>query len=448
MRTRMFGLLSLALLWTASPAAARWGMPEPLTERGVVVEEIYSQIMVAGVVVFAIVFAWLVLVLWRFRAHTGHGRSTHEHERENLKAELGWTIIPLMIVLWVGWIGYVGLLELDEGYTDDEAFMELKVVGSMYAWTANYGEGVRVSSSWASSLEEMVPMVVPADVPVHINLTGADVLHAMNIIDANRAYVWISDANPSGAYQYNHGTIVFPEGEYRVQCKEHCFNPGHARMQGRISAVPMAEYQEWLEVKRLEVGADLLSHLDVTVMDGALATDADLSAAKGTRFIIKASNSLAEAVTLTAPGASLTLPAGTYDYMVINAPEPGEIVLSSSAGGNLTFTIFDAEVFPVELGEYYIRPGGDNLNPKEDWEMKAGTTYLVKIANVGSALHNLYIGNYDPSGSSVSEWMSIDIAAGDTASFVMTPETDMTWDTWCNITGHAGQGMVGTAQAS
>ncbi len=439
MRTRMFGLLPLALLWIASPASARWGMPEPLTERGVIVEEIYSQIMVAGLIVFAIVFAWLVIVLWRFRAHTGHGRSTHEHERENLKAELGWTIIPLMIVLWVGWIGYVGLLELDEGYSEEEAYTEIHVVGVRYSWTAHYGDGVRVTSSFdPADPDNMVPIIVPADRPVRINLTADenDILHAMNILDANRAYVWISDANPIGAYKYNHGTIVFPEGKYLIQCKEHCFNPGHAYMKGRIEAVPVAEYEEWLEVKRLEAGASLLSHIDVNVADGAITTDADLSAVKGTRFIVKASNTLGEAVTLTAPGAQVTLPAGATQYFAINAPEPGQLTLSSTAGGNLTFTILDAEVFRVELNEY-------NIIPKL-MRMEAGKTYLVQVENTGAQGHNLFIGTLND-GTSLVEWKSVDIAGGDTASFVMTPETAMTWDTWCNIPGHVGLGMVGTA---
>ncbi len=443
MRTRMFGLLSLALLWIASPASARWGMPEPLTERGRIVEDIYSQIMIAGLVVFVIVFAWLMLVLWRFRAHTGHGRATHEHERENLKAELGWTIVPLIIVLWVGWISYGGLLALDEGYTDEETYTEIQVVGVRYSWTAHYGDGVRVTSSFdPADPNNMVPIIVPADVPVRINLTAdeADILHAMNILDANRAYVWISDANTNGPTKYNHGTMVFPEGDYLVQCKEHCFNPGHAYMKGKITAIPVEEYEEWLKVKRLEAGADLLSSLDVAVGQGTLTTDADLSAVKGTRFIVKASNTLGEAVTLTAPGAQLTLPAGATDYLAINAPEPGQVTLSSSAGGNLTFNIIDAEVFEVELNEYNIIP--------KNMRMEAGTTYLVRVINSGAQGHNIYIGTYNPTGSSVAIWKSVDIAGGDSASFVMTPESAMTWDSWCNIPGHVGLGMVGTVQAS
>src|SRR5690242_18653053 len=116
MRKALLAIAALVVLSAAAmPVAARFGMPEPLTERGQTVEDIYTKIVLVGIVVFTLVFALLVWVLWRYREGTGKGRSTHEKHRGSLKAEMVWTFIPLIIMLWIGFIAYQGLVQLDLG---------------------------------------------------------------------------------------------------------------------------------------------------------------------------------------------------------------------------------------------------------------------------------------------------------------------------------------------
>src|SRR5688572_6996280 len=74
MRPSVVALVAAAVLLVAAvPAAAGFGMPEPLTERGKIVEDIYVQITIAGILVFILVFALLVWVLVRYREGSGHG---------------------------------------------------------------------------------------------------------------------------------------------------------------------------------------------------------------------------------------------------------------------------------------------------------------------------------------------------------------------------------------
>ncbi|MGB0652017.1 MAG: hypothetical protein ACPGQL_02355 [Thermoplasmatota archaeon] len=445
MQKWILGLPLAALLLVPTAAAFSWGMPKALTERGKIVEDIYVQIAIAGAIVFLIVFAWLVLVLVRYRHGTGKGRATFEHERENLKAELGWTIIPLMIVLWVGWIAYGGLLALDTEADEMEPEFTLHVTGVRYSWIGDYGPGagdapVRVTSSFDPfNPDATMPLLVPADVPVKINLTAdsEDILHAMNILDANNAYVWISDANTGGPTKYTHGTIVFPEGEYMVQCKEHCFNPGHAYMRGKISAVPMAEFQEWLAVKQLEAGAERVVHIDVDVTQDGLVTEAPLEQVKGSRIIAKVTNQLAQDVTVSARTSSIDVPSGRYQYLAFDAPAPGSIDMAVSTGDKITFTILDAEVVRVVLGEYFIDPTHARL--------EAGKTYLMQVVNEGAQGHNIFIGDF---GTNRVDWKSIDIAGGQTTAFVVQTTTPVSLNTWCNIPGHYDLGMFGTMTVS
>src|SRR5688572_1847963 len=168
-------------------------MPDPLTERGQVVEDIYTKIAVVGIVVFLLVFVLLVVVLLRYREGSGKGRATHEKHRGSLAAEMVWTVIPLFIMLWIGYIAYVGLVKLDLGEAETEPEMSVTVTGYQWAWEMDYGQGVKVFVNPSADAETGVMSYtdtfhLPAGVPIQMNVTGADVIHAFNIMDANRAY--------------------------------------------------------------------------------------------------------------------------------------------------------------------------------------------------------------------------------------------------------------------
>src|SRR5688572_21151601 len=263
-------LLALAtLLSLAGGAAARFGMPEPLTDRGRVVEDIYTQVTVAGILVFILVFALLAWVLLRYREGSGKGRATHEKHRGSLAAELTWTLVPLAVVLWVGAISYAGLVSLDRGEEGSEPAMTLHVTGVQWAWQVDYGSNVTVNvvatPDDRGNLTYSETIHVPAGVPVELNLTGGDVIHAFNILDGNRAFFYMADANPLGPHKYITQTVTFPAGTYEVQCREMCLNPGHGYMRAQIVAEPQADFDAWMADKALCGAAPLCQVVEATV---------------------------------------------------------------------------------------------------------------------------------------------------------------------------------------
>ncbi|HLF17221.1 MAG TPA: cytochrome c oxidase subunit II transmembrane domain-containing protein [Candidatus Thermoplasmatota archaeon] len=511
---------TLGLLAALPSAAARFWMPDPVTERGRIMESLYAKIAVAGIAVFVVVFVLLVYVLWRYRASSGKGRATHEKHRGSLKAEAVWTLIPLAVVMWVGVISYQGLIRLDDvpdlsymessvrefemnigeedwalqgdlrvaigttirlsienegpvvrtvrlggeeavvapgstvvaetdassfdpipvsadGLAGQESFqvvLPLGITGAQWTWTADYGDGVTVSSSpdGEGNVADDNVFVVPQDIPIVFNVTGAEVIHSFYIQDAGGGPVGMIDANTAGPHRYSHFVVDFPAGEYLVQCKEMCLNPGHAYMRARIHAVPQADFDFWLEKQTLALGARLPEDLAVKASTfGALE---DRTVVAGTRLIVVFENDGAGAVTLSATGAGApaTVAPGTTGLFAFDVPDDGTYTLTASGLGDVSFTGLQAQVVTLNLGAFRLEP--DHL------ELRAGTTYLIELTNVHSTVHNLYVGHY---GGEVAA-SSPDLQAGRDASFTWTPTAAGSYDMWCNISGHHGLGMHGT----
>jgi uncharacterized cupredoxin-like copper-binding protein/uncharacterized protein (DUF3820 family) len=267
------------------------------------------------------------------------------------------------------------------------------------------------------------------------------VIHAFNIMDANRAYFSMHDANPFGAHKYIRQVVEFPEGEYLVQCREMCGNPGHAYMRARIIADAPEEFQAWFDLRALRPAGGLFEELNLTVTEDGFAPTDPLSVASGTRIIISADNPTGQAVNFgfgaqsggaTAGGETFNVPAGERAVFAFDVEAAGTYEIFSSNGGSLAITAVDAEPVDIVLGDYTIEP--------EELRLEAGTTYLVRVENVHSTVHNFFLGHYEGPDSEVLA-ASPNIGAGGSASFIFTPEETGDFDTWCQVPGHYGQGM-------
>lgn len=432
---------ALVLVLAATPAAARFGMPEPLTDRGKIVEDIYVQITIAGILVFILVFALLVWVLVRYREGSGKGRSTHEKHRGSIKAELVWTILPLAVMLWIGVMSYAGLVQLDEGLGSEDYDMEVKIIGRQWLWEMDYGDGVLVSVTPNADPKtgEMTysdTFHLPADTRILLNLTGADVIHAFNILDGNRAYVTMDDANPSGPHKYHEQVMEFPAGKYTIQCKEMCLNPGHAYMRAELIVESPADFAEWKADRAILGDAALTQFIDVTVNNGKVtyAEAPPEVVVAGTRVGIKVTNA-----------GTQTVKFDVDDADIIDVA-PGEVVRRAfdAAGGqtyNVSFspgTSFELEaVVPdveldIDLGDFFLDPSS--------LQLQVGKGYLFRATNVGGSTHNLFFGTF---GGEVLA-ASSNAGPGGVAMVFFKPTEAGTIDMWCNVPGHHGLGMFGT----
>ncbi len=435
-------LLPFAALLFATHAQARGGMPEPLTPTGQLIEDIYFKIFLIAVFFFLLVFFLLVFILWRYNERSGRGKATFEHERENLAAELTWTIIPLLVVTFVGFIAYQGLLAVEGDQAIESAEMEIQITASQYNWEADYGNGAKLFANpdgTTGAVADTNVFLVPENVTVLFNVTSVDVIHSWYIQDSNGGPVGMVDANPTGPAKYNKLAVTFPGGDYYVQCKEMCLNPGHAYMRARLKAVPMAEFNLWKECLSVKDGAAFIQDASIMI-DGNGLQGEDLTVLSGGRVRFQAENMLGESVTLNVGEQSVSLDPGQVSCFGIDTPTDGEYTMRASTGGNLTITAITAKTVDVVLGDYFVSYP-DNL------VLEAGETYLFNMENVGTQPHNLFIGEYN-NGQYTAQVESQTLGPGASGSVIVTLEQTMTFDWWCNVPGHVGLGMIGEVSTS
>ena len=146
--------------------------------------------------------------------------------RGNLKLEIVWMVIPLIIVLsmfYYGWESYMGLRNVPPDA------LNIDVKARMFEWEFDYPGGKQSTDI----------MVVPAGKAVRLNIVSEDVLHSISIpafrikmdaVGGMPTYAWFQAEEP---------------GEYTVFCTEYC-GVGHSDMTATLKVVPYEEYKAWL----------------------------------------------------------------------------------------------------------------------------------------------------------------------------------------------------------
>ncbi|NJM06851.1 cytochrome c oxidase subunit II [Candidatus Gracilibacteria bacterium] len=177
------------------------------------------SLLFAGVIPFVILF-----LIVKYHRSMKADRSNPVHS--NLKLELTWSIIPLILALGVFTWG--ALLYIDMRRAPDDT-LEVYVIGKRWMWHTQHPNGKRENNE----------LHVPIGQPVKLIMTSQDVIHSFYI----PAFRIKQDVLP-GRYT----TMWFEAtraGEYHLFCAEYC-GTEHSRMGGRVVVMSMADYQTWL----------------------------------------------------------------------------------------------------------------------------------------------------------------------------------------------------------
>ena len=182
-------------------------------------------------VIGVIVFGAMAYAIFKFRKSKGAVAATFSH---NTKAEVIWTVIPVIILIVMAWPATANLIKM---YDTRDAEMTVKVTGYQWMWKYEYlGENVtftsrldresdRVRQSGIVPTRESHPhylldvdnrLVLPVDTKVRFVITSDDVIHAWWV----PALGWKQDAIPG--FINEAWTRIEQPGVYRGQCAELC----------------------------------------------------------------------------------------------------------------------------------------------------------------------------------------------------------------------------------
>lgn len=149
--------------------------------------------------------------------------------KTNVKLEVAWMVIPLVMALAVFVWGARIYVEVE---TPPEGALEIYVTAKQWMWKTQHAEGVR----------EINALHVPLGRPIRLTMTSQDVVHSFfvpafrmkqDVVPGRFTTAWFKATKP---------------GRFRLFCAEYC-GTDHSKMGGWITVLEPEEYAEWLASK-------------------------------------------------------------------------------------------------------------------------------------------------------------------------------------------------------
>ena len=215
-------------------------------------------IIITAIVIFVMALMLIVILRYNRRANPTPARFTH-----NSPLEVTWTIVPVLILIFIGAISLPVLFDQQE---IPEAEVTIKATGYQWYWGYEYpDEGLAFESfmlgregleDYGYSQDQFLlatdtAVVVPTGKTVVVQVTAADVIHSWTI----PAFGVKQDGVPGRLAELWFEVEEGNEGIYFGQCSELC-GKDHAYMPITVKAVTQAEYDAWLAGPAQEFAID------------------------------------------------------------------------------------------------------------------------------------------------------------------------------------------------
>jgi cytochrome c oxidase subunit 2 len=245
------------------PAVNQLNFAPPATKIAEEQHWLHWFMMIICAVIFVVVFGVMFYSILKHRKSVGHKA---QELPEPIWVELGWTIVPLLIVIGMA-LPATKVLVAQKDTTNSD--VTIKAVGMQWKWGYEYikgeGEGISLVSTLDQSHRELSnnptgakpddyllkvdhPLVVPVGKKVRIITTANDVIHAWMV----PAFGVKQDAIPG----FVRDTWFRAEktGDFYGQCVELC-GKEHAYMPIHVKVVSAEDYSKWVAGKKKEMAA-------------------------------------------------------------------------------------------------------------------------------------------------------------------------------------------------
>jgi cytochrome c oxidase subunit 2 len=230
------------------PSDGGTGFQPAATELARDLQWLDGMILVIITAITLFVCALLLYVIVRYNRKSNPTAASFTH---NSPLEVAWTVVPILILVFIGAFSLPVLFKQQE---IPEADVTIKVTGNKWFWSYEYSDHDFGFDSFMLAKDELeeygyseseyllatnTAVVVPVGKTVVMNVTGSDVIHSWTV----PAFGVKQDAVPGRLAQ-----LWFePEkkGIYFGQCSELC-GKDHAYMPITVKVVSEEAYDQWL----------------------------------------------------------------------------------------------------------------------------------------------------------------------------------------------------------
>ena len=248
----------IAATWLALVAPGMTGneinMPRGVTSQSASHFDLHMIVLWICVVIGIGVFTVMFTSIFLHRKSRGHEAAKFSH---STKAEIIWTIIPVLILVAMAVPATTALVRMEDS---SNAEMTIKITGFQWRWKYEYldqdisfissldrtsNEARQLNSGIAPEsvdnylLDVDHPLVLPTGRKIKFLITADDVIHSWWV----PALGWKRDAIPG--FINEAWTNIDEPGTYRGQCAELC-GKDHGFMPIVVIALPEDEFEAWV----------------------------------------------------------------------------------------------------------------------------------------------------------------------------------------------------------
>ncbi|NOR18986.1 MAG: cytochrome c oxidase subunit II [Xanthomonadales bacterium] len=248
----------IAAAWLALVAPGMTGneinMPRVVTSQSANHFDLHMIVLWICVVIGIGVFTVMFTSIFLHRKSRGHEAAKFSH---STKAEIIWTIIPVLILVAMAVPATTALVRMEDS---SNAEMTIKITGFQWRWKYEYldqdisfissldrtsnearqlNSGITPESVDNYLLDVDHPLVLPTGRKIKFLITADDVIHSWWV----PALGWKRDAIPG--FINEAWTNIDEPGTYRGQCAELC-GKDHGFMPIVVIALPEDEFEAWV----------------------------------------------------------------------------------------------------------------------------------------------------------------------------------------------------------
>jgi len=198
--------------------------PESASALSGEVDLLFSIWCVISVFFSALIAGLILYFMTRYRRR--HPEDVGANERAAIWLEVGWSVIPLAIMLAMfAW----GTRVFFRIYRPPKDAVQFSAIGKQWMWKVQHPGGQR----------EINTLHVPVNQPIRVTLASEDVIHSFYIpafrvkqdaVPGRETSIWFQATKP---------------GTYHLFCAEYC-GTEHSRMIGWVIVMEPQDYENWL----------------------------------------------------------------------------------------------------------------------------------------------------------------------------------------------------------
>jgi cytochrome c oxidase subunit 2 len=196
------------------------------------IDNLFRPVAIVAIVVGIFIILATIYVAIRFRRRSGNENPKQIHG--NTKLELGWTIVPALILAVIAVPSVAAIFDLARN--PGPSALQVEVVGKQWWWEFHYPDAKVVTAD---------ELIIPAGRPVHLTLRACETKKDCNVIHS----FWVPElAGKKDVVPGRDNTLTIEAdnpGTFLGQCAEYC-GLSHANMRFRVIAKTADDFDTWL----------------------------------------------------------------------------------------------------------------------------------------------------------------------------------------------------------